>query len=245
MKTQIAKVDTEVSWHHGLSKRQVEFVVAYVENDFNSRAAYCAVRKVDYFSSDFATKRRICAYAQRTFSSKSIRVALKTLLDEMLGGIKDTLSHRIIDTYQTRAFYNIADVLDDSGDLRVPLSELGKLACVIDGVEKKQASLSYEVDEEGNRVPVVNTIVKYTLADRDKALEMLAKYMKLIQTEDGGTKTLGVIYISNKVTEDDWEKKRSRLVSGDIDMAVDAVVEEDDGGQGDDMDSATEATAGA
>jgi len=110
--------------------------------------------------------------AAKYFAKPNVKESISNVLDYLLDGIKHTLHYQIIKTYRNRAFYNVDDIIDDDGNMREDLSE--DLKCVIDGVEHKPMLIG-----SGENAETLYT-KKYTLANRDKALEQLTKYMAII-----------------------------------------------------------------
>lgn len=107
------------------------------------------------------------------FAKPNIKAAIAEYLDRIIEGYKNTLHHDIIATYRARAFYKTEDILDENGNLQPNIPE--ELKCVIDGMELKPTTVGSGENAE------TMFVRKYTLANRDKALEMLTKYMALIK----------------------------------------------------------------
>lgn len=97
-----------------------------------------------------------------------------------LSGAKTGLEKRIMDTWLVRAFYDVADIVNEEGQLANTMQELKKLglSAVIDGIDIKP-------DKDGGEHIV------YKLADKDRALEMLQKYIQMIKQPDQKIKGTG------------------------------------------------------
>ena len=98
------------------------------------------------------------------------------LASELAEGLKLAripMEKRVVDVWMRRAFYDVADILDDNGSLVDTMANLSKagLSVCIDGIDVKP-------DKDGGEHYV------YKLADRDKALEMLQKYAQIIKPFD-------------------------------------------------------------
>ena len=205
-------------WYNGLKKHEVLAIQKLVELDMNMSKAYSLAKAEDYDVMDGAQKRRVGFLAGRFFRRPVIRKAVQTLLSEVMGPINDTLAYRIIKTYQLRAFYDPGEIINEKGELAVPLQELGELSVCVDGIDTKNTAYGS------------TSTVK--LADRDKALEMLAKYMKLVQQEAPDQINLGVIYITEKKTPEQWAEDRRP-----VEILANVEVVEDNPDDGFDLDA--------
>jgi hypothetical protein len=118
-------------------------------------------------------KESACASsASRLLRSAKIQALLKHRLEIATGHIKENLEHKILEMWFTRAFYDPGDILDDEGRLRHTMSKLKSmgLSVVIEGVDVKP-------DKDGGEHFV------YKLADRDRAMDQLQKYIAMIKPQ--------------------------------------------------------------
>jgi hypothetical protein len=165
------------------AKRE-EFVRAYIDNDFkNAAGVYEKVYR--------CTARAAVSAASRLLKDVNVQALLADELAAVLKEKRIPLEKRILDTWMVRAFYDIADIVDTDGRLVDTMDGFKKsgLSVVIDGIDIKP-------DKNGDEHYV------YKLADRDKALDMLQKYIQMIRPFDA------------KVTDPDNPEgeKRSYLV---------------------------------
>ncbi|MCL2831571.1 MAG: terminase small subunit [Treponema sp.] len=139
------------------------------------QAAFCR----EYIKDCNATQAAVRAgYSPKTAQSQSARLLLKVMVqNEISKLIKQALElsllvlkKQIFDKWYIRAFYNPADIITAGGALKYSLAELSEkgLAAAVEGVETK-------INPQG-----IET-VKVKLADRDIALDMLAKYIQMIK----------------------------------------------------------------
>ena len=133
-----------------------------------------------YFPEDIAeSKEGICGSSDLG-SVLEAAGSLALELDMALSGAKTGLEKRIMDTWLVRAFYDVADIVNEEGQLANTMQELKKLglSAVIDGIDIKP-------DKDGGEHIV------YKLADKDRALEMLQKYIQMIKQPDQKIKGTG------------------------------------------------------
>lgn len=151
-----------------LSEKQKKAVDAYIENGFNVKDA---AAKSGYNAASLS----------RWLKTEKARVCLKDYTLFLIDNKKDVLEYRIIDIYITRAFYNPADIIDKDGFLITDdLKSLGPLACCVEGIETEIKGVRIIKDKDGNEKEVKLIKKKVKLCDREKALEMLSRYMQLI-----------------------------------------------------------------
>ena len=119
-------------------------------------------------------------------------------LEKQLGDDKAVLTAQVIQKMKVRAFYDPADIIDESGNLRHTMDELSAmgLSYAIDGIE-----CSYT--KEGDK------ITKVKLADRQAALESLAKYLKIIQQGTNvelNTQKSYQFVVIQRMTPEEWDR---------------------------------------
>jgi hypothetical protein len=183
-----------------LTEKQKMGIEAYVTNGFCIQAA---AEESGY------TVKGLTAWLHTEKARECVRAY--TLF--LTGNKKDTLEYRLIDTYMTRAFYNPGDIVNQDGHLISDnLKELGKLAICVDGIETEEKGFITITNEDGKKEskPIIKKKVK--LADREKSLEQLCKYMKIMTDQieltgkDGGPLDL------YKMTRSERRKKIDELL---------------------------------
>jgi hypothetical protein len=155
-----------------LEKRET-FVRELIKNDFKNAAGV-------YEKVYGCTKKVASACASRLLKDANIQAIMAEELAAVLKEKRIPLEKRILDTWMVRAFYDIADIVDDQGQLVKTMDVLRKegLSVVIDGIDVKP-------DKNGDEHYV------YKLADRDRALDMLQKYVQMIKPFDMKIKNPG------------------------------------------------------
>ncbi len=118
-------------------------------------------------------------------------------LEKQLGDDKAVLTAQVIQKMKVRAFYDPADIINDDGSLLHSMGELSAmgLSYAIDGLEKT-------VDKQGNEY------VRVKLADRQAALESLAKYLRLIQQGTNvmlNTQKSYQFVVIQRMTSEQWD----------------------------------------
>lgn len=161
-----------------LVKARADFVRYFIEQDFeNATGAY---RRAYPDSSEDAAR----SSAARLLSEASIQEALSAELEAVLKDRRRPLEKRILDTWMVRAFYDPTEILDLHGNLKISEKRLrarGLQVC-IDSINKK-------LNNRGQ------TYLEYKLADRDKALDMLRQYIKMIEPQNQKIELSGPIEI--------------------------------------------------
>ena len=150
-----------------IKKSQLNFVRNYIEQDFtNATRAYA--RAYPNASEDTAR-----ANATRLLSKAHIQAAVAKELEAVLSKARLPLEKRILDVWVKRAFFDPTEIIDVDGKLVITTEELrGKgLQVCIDSINKK-------LNAQGA------SYIEYKLADRDKALDMLQKYIAMIKAPD-------------------------------------------------------------
>jgi len=150
-----------------LVKNRADFVRYFIEQDFNNPSL--AYRRAYPDAKDSTSN----VESSRLLKDPTVQEALSIELQAVLKEKRRPLEKRILDTWIVRAFYDVADLIDEDGHLAHTMPELKKagLSVVIDGIDIKP-------DKDGGEHVV------YKLADKDKALEMLQKYIQMIKPFD-------------------------------------------------------------
>lgn len=153
-----------------------EKIVLYTQEQLDFVDHYIAQRLKDATGAyqlaypNCRTEGSAAANASKLIRTPKIQALLKQKLEEATGRRKEHLEHQILELWFTRAFYEPADILDDSGNLAKPMAELRRLglSVCIEGVDKKPT-------KDGGYVKV------YKLSNRDHALEQLQRYIAMIK----------------------------------------------------------------
>jgi hypothetical protein len=173
-----------------LVQARADFVRYYIEQDF--RDATGAYQRA-YAEASEATA---AANSSRLLKDANVQEALREELSAVIAEKRVPLEKRILDTWIVRAFYDPTEIISLHGALRMTEKALrarGLHVC-IDSINKK-------VNAQGV------TVIEYKLADRDKALDMLQRYIVMIREPD---KTLnlnlgtGVLRVPGKLTPEEW-----------------------------------------
>jgi phage terminase small subunit len=146
-----------------VTRAQQKFVNFYIENDFrNATNAYMKA----YPKASYETARR---NASILLTKTDIQEYLSDAIASAIGREKLTLEKRVSDYWMKRAFYDITEIIDLNGNIKITEEELRekRLDVCIDSINKK-------VDGKGRQV------VSYKFADRDRSVEMLQKYIQMI-----------------------------------------------------------------
>ena len=148
------------------------------EKQFNDRQRlFC----IEYLKDFNATQAAIRAgYSKKTaqqmgsenLAKPVIQQEISIQVKEMLAKAKIPLEKQIFDYWLKRAMYDVTEIIDLHGNLKITeehLREKGLHVC-IDGIEQR-------INAKGE------TYIKYKFADKDKAVEMLQRYIGMIKEE--------------------------------------------------------------
>jgi hypothetical protein len=162
------------------------------------------------YMSVYGTRDRASASKAANILSKNekFQTFAKERIESMLGDKKAVLGPKVIDTWITRAFYKVSDILDEKGKLKCSLEELDKkgLIAAIDSIEQRKSKYG--------------SYVVIRLADRDQALEKLASFIKLTDSVPGTKVEVSVnenrprIMTIERLTEDQWREFYKQITSG-------------------------------
>jgi phage terminase small subunit len=149
-----------------ITRAQKRFVDFYIAQDFKNAAA--AYQRAYPRASEESARRE----ASRLLTKVDIQALLSSTLADILSREKIPLEKRILDIWLKRAFYDPAEIVNSKGALIHPLEELSRrgFSVCVEGIETR-------INAQG-----VETI-KVRLADRDKALETLQKYVWMIKPQ--------------------------------------------------------------
>lgn len=148
-----------------LTMEEKIFVCAFCSNGFNASKAFKTANPEILKAKNPDRKASQIGWEMK--NKQHIQEAIKEYLSSALDEFKETLHYKIIKANILRAFYDIGDYYDDKGKAK-PLSGMTEEQRIcIDGVKK--------LGEE----------TVYTLANRDKSIDILVKYMNIIKPETG------------------------------------------------------------
>ena len=143
-----------------LNPKQQLFCIEYLK-DFNATQA--AIRAG--YSKD--TARQI---GSENLTKLDIQNELSEQINQLLIQSKIPLEKQIFDYWMKRAFYDVSEIVDLKGELKLTEKQLRKkgLHVCIDSINKR-------ITETGK------VTIQYKFADKDKAVEMLQKYIQMIK----------------------------------------------------------------
>jgi hypothetical protein len=157
-----------------LAEKQLLFVANYCTNGFKIVDAV--------IESGYAIAKTHTAYSLGGTLIRQPKIvdAIRRFIDISLGPYKSRLKYEVMEIYYRRATYSVAMFYDDDGDPK-PLSKIPpEWLVVIDDVIYK--TITYG----GGKNTTTVTTKEYKLADRDAALQMLAKYSFAFDLEERG-----------------------------------------------------------
>ena len=146
----------------GLNVTQRRFCIEYLR-DFNATQA--AIR-AGY------SKKTAYAIGEENLKKPEIQNEISKQVDILLEQAKVPLKKQIFNFWMKRAFYDITEIISPDGEMQLTseqLREKGLHVC-IDSVNKK-------INARGE------TYVTYQFADKDKAVEMLQRYIQMIREQ--------------------------------------------------------------
>ena len=160
----MAKTRTPATTAKPLNIRQLLFVSEYVK-DFNGAAAY----KRTYGASDYACR----VNAARLLANANVRAAVEAGTAEKLARNKLT-ADRVLEEYRRLAFTDIRKFFDGNGNL-IPVQDLG------DDEAAALASMEVIIKNAKAVDGVTDTVHKFKLWDKTRALEALAKHFGVVR----------------------------------------------------------------
>jgi phage terminase small subunit len=146
-----------------ITKAQRNFVNHFIEQDFKNAAV--AYQRAYPQSSEESARRQ----ASRLLTNVDIQEYLSSVIAEALHRDKIPVEKRIFDYWMRRAFYDITELIDLHGNVKLTEGELREK-----GLEVCIDSINLKTDANGNN------IITYKFADKDRAAEMLQKYIQMI-----------------------------------------------------------------
>jgi len=143
-----------------LNPKQQLFCIEYLK-DFNATKAAIRVG----YSKDTAAE-----IGHENLKKPHIQNELSGQISELLAQAKIPLEKQIFEYWMKRAFYDVSEIVDLNGNLILNEKQLRKkgLHVCIDSINKRMT--------ESGKVTI-----QYKFADKDKAVEMLQKYIQMIK----------------------------------------------------------------
>lgn len=195
--------DDSEKWDFGLTPRIRTFVLYFCtdyEAFLNGTKAYKkAYRKRNKETGEFEelSDEVAAVNACKLLRKTKVKSAYRKLLAEVQDDLDEQNIYQVLNLYKMLASYNPADIITAEGYLKVnDLSELGPLALCISGIKRSTGKTdSFEVK----------------LFDRNKALDMLAKYLNLVRPEITNNNTMPVIMLADKVSVSDFNQEIPEL----------------------------------
>lgn len=190
--------DTKDAWDFGLKPRERLFVLYYCTDFrilFNGKQAY----KSAYTKTDRSTgletvpEDATCEVnSSKLLRKTKVKTAVSKLLKLTQGDLDEKNVYKCLHLIDLLSSYNPADIITVDGDLVCSdLKDLGELAMCIKGIEKGKSG------------------VTVYLADRDKYMNMMTKYLNLVR-DTNTAQELAVVELPAKVTAEDaadaWNK---------------------------------------
>ena len=146
-----------------LNEKQRLFVIEYLK-DFNATQAAI---NAGY------SKKTARSIGQENLTKPDIQAEISRQVDKLLKQAKIPLEKQIFEYWMKRAFYDVTEIIDlEGGGIKLTEEELrakGLHVC-IDSINKK-------LNAKGE------TVMVYQFADKDKAVEMLQKYIQMIREQ--------------------------------------------------------------
>jgi phage terminase small subunit len=177
-----------------LNPKQAAFCREYIK-DCNGKQA---VIRAGYSAKNAEVK------AAQLLRIVNVKKEISRLLGELLQEAKIPLEKRIFEYWMVRAFYDITEIVDLKGALKLTedqLREKGLQVC-IDSINRK-------LNAQGRE------IITYKFADKDAAVEMLQKYIRMIREEITITEDTHLIDLRNLLLEraNKSPKEKERLIA--------------------------------
>lgn len=173
-----------------LAKAKLNFIHNLIEQDFQD--ATKAYQRAYPKASEESARRAASRLLTKVDTQQLLASELKAILAER----RQPLEKRILDVWMVRAFFDPTEILDLHGNLKITEEDLRKkgLHVCIDSINRK-------LNAQGQ------SYLEYKLADRDKALDMLQKYIAMIKEPDKNLNLVvgaGVLRVPEKLTPEEW-----------------------------------------
>jgi phage terminase small subunit len=161
----------------------------------DKQAAFCREYVKDCNGKQAAIRAGYAAKNADQTASKLLRISkvkeeVSRLLGELLQEAKIPLEKQIFEYWARRAFYDITEIIDLHGNMKLTEEELREkgLHVCIDSVNRKTSAQGKE-------------ILTYKFADKDQAVEMLQRYIRMIREVVTITGDIPIIQLAAKDIE--------------------------------------------
>lgn len=196
MSDELIQAENETAWDAELKAKERIFVLHYCTNELcflNATAAY----RETYTKKDRKTGKLVIpeqstceANGSRLLKRDRVKAAIRKLLVITQEELDTNNTYKILQELALLASYNPADILDKAGRLKVKnLSDLGEKAKCIAQITPTMYG------------------VKYTLYDRNKALEKLLNYLSIVKPEQPVDVIMPIMEVAMKAQDvESWNK---------------------------------------
>jgi hypothetical protein len=181
-------------WHTGLTGRRRMFVEYYCKDKgclFNATAAYIKA----YGSVKQLSDSSIQSNSSRMMRDPKIKDAIARLLRSCQNEKDQITEYKLLDILETLSTYKTSDIIDDSGNLKKSLEEMGPLSICVAGIKRTRGG--------GKEIK---------LYDRTKGIALLCNYLRMTRPEEGATVINPVVMLTEKdfeVTRGDEKTKET------------------------------------
>ena len=177
-----------------ISNKDKRVIAEYLINGNNQTRAWMEV----YPKCSYTTAR---VKASQFFAKDNIKLAVSTYLENIFGGKTNDLKDLIFNQHKRILEIEATDLFYDNGEAK-PLKEIPfDVRQLIQGVEVKVYGKDANVEK-----------LVYTIPDKNKSRDFLAKYIRMIDdtkkidlTSNG--KDIGVLAVPQGMTVDEWINK--------------------------------------
>jgi hypothetical protein len=193
----IDEVD-ELEWDANLKPKERIFVLHYCADEDSFLNATRSYQKA-YQKKDKRTGAvlkeldvKTCeACGSRMYNRERVKLAIRRLLKITQEEHDETNTYRLLADVASLATFNPADVIDDKGNLKCTLEELGEKAKLISQIEPTKFG------------------VKVTLAERSKYIDLFMKYLNIVRPETQLEIKLPIVEVAPKIASvDEWNKEQ-------------------------------------
>jgi hypothetical protein len=197
MSDELIQADNESAWDAELKPKERLFALYYCTNDecfLNASAAYRETyTKTDRKSGNVVIpEQSTCEVnGSKLLKKERVKNAVRKLLVISQEDLDTSNTYRLLKELELLATYNPADILNKAGQLKVKkLDDLGEMAKCITQITPTQYG------------------VKYTLYDRNKALDKLVNYLNIVRPEQQTDVILPIMEIASKaINAESWNKQ--------------------------------------
>lgn len=187
---EIENGEFEESWDEGLKPKERLFVLQYCavqETFLNAAESYRAVwTKIDRETGEKLVPTPETCQVNGSKKKKALMPAIKKLLKIVQEQLDEENAYKVIHDIAEIALFNPGEILDSDGTLKKSIEDLGSKAKCIAQI-----------------IPQKDLPPRIVLADRDKYIEKLLKYLNLVRPETQVEVKLPVVEVAPKVTGKD------------------------------------------